>query len=640
MKKYLFGLLLLAATALSVSTQKTQVTKPSAVETNIRKEVAYLASDKLEGRRTGEAGATTAAGYIANGFATLSLKPGARTKTGKFSYMQLFPYVTGVEPAKTGNNFTLELTQGDGNRVKVENLVPAEAVGFSPNGTVRSAGVVFAGYGILSSELKFDDYKFNDKDIDVRGKVVLVFDGYPDYDSPQSTFRKFDARTKALIAKDKGAVGVLLISREAKFEDDKLNQLKYDQTMGEAALPTFVISRNTAENILGVKTVDLAMIESLIAMSKDPAVRTNYSYLDTKPVVSFSVQMVKKKAAAYNIIGILPGTDPKLKDEAIVIGAHYDHLGHGGPGSLAANSTEVHHGADDNASGTSAMIELARIFKNKGGNKRTLIFVAFSGEEEGLLGSKAYVADPAWPLEKTVAMLNLDMVGRLNENKLNVGGIGTASEWKSLVQSSNVNDEAGLIIAKLPESNRPKNESANLTRFALALSDDGYGPSDHASFYGKNVPVLFFFTGTHADYHKPSDTADKINYVGEAKIVTYIAAITRAIDENPKRPTFTVAKSTGTGGGRSGFNISLGTIPGYGDSTDGMVVDGVRDNSPASRAGIRPGDKIVKLNGKDVRNVADYTFVLGTMKAGEEYDIIVKRGSELLPLKITPVKRQ
>jgi C-terminal processing protease CtpA/Prc len=175
--------------------------------------------------------------------------------------------------------------------------------------------------------------------------------------------------------------------------------------------------------------------------------------------------------------------------------------------------------------------------------------------------------------------------------------------------------------------------------FNLQLNEDGFGPSDHSSFYGKKIPVLFFFTGTHEDYHKPSDTADKINYDGLESVVSYVADITRGIDQNPQRPTYTVAKSSGIGGGRSGFNISLGTVPSYVDSTDGLILDGVRDNSPAAKAGLKPGDKVVKLAGKDVRNVMDYTYILGEMKAGEEYEIVVIRGGERVTLTIIPVKR-
>ncbi len=634
MKRQFYSYLLLLSLVFSVSAQKAQVARPDATEANLRIHVNYLASDKLEGRRTGEAGATAAANYVLKQFSAIGLKPGVRSKGGKKSFMQPFSYVTGVELGKTGNEFVLELTQRDGRRIKVENMLPVKPVGFSPNGSVENARVVFAGYGITSAETKYDDYKVDGADLDVRGKVVVIFDGFPDFDNPQSVYRKFDARTKALIAKDHGAVGVLLISREEKFEDDKLTQLKYDQTLGEAALPTFVISRNTAENIIGTEKNALTLVEGLIAMRSDPSVKTQYPHFDTDTVASFNVNLVKKLAPAYNIIGVLPGTDAKLRDEAIVIGAHYDHLGRGGQGSLAPNSTDVHHGADDNASGTSAIIELARKFAAEKKNKRTILFMAFSGEEEGLLGSKAYVAAPVWPLDRTVAMLNLDMVGRLNDNKLNVGGIGSASEWKTLIEAKNPRQA-------IDTSSPTRVSLAFAPTFKLQLSEDGFGPSDHSSFYGKQIPVLFFFTGTHLDYHKPTDTADKINYRGIDEIIYYVYEIAWTIDKLSKRPTYTVAKSpVNPGGGRGGISITLGTIPGYGDTTDGMLVDGVRDNSPASAAGIKAGDKIIKLNGKDVRNTQDYMFVMGTMKAGEVYDVIVRRGTETIPLRITPVKRQ
>lgn len=278
------------------------------------------------------------------------------------------------------------------------------------------------------------------------------------------------------------------------------------------------------------------------------------------------------------------------------------------------------------------MLELARQFSRERRNKRTLIFMSFTGEEEGLLGSKYYVNNPVFPLENTIAMINLDMVGRLNENKLTIGGIGTASEWKELVERMNPR-----IVGDTSTTERV---SMSLTpSFKLQLNEDGFGPSDHSSFYGKKVPVLFLFTGTHTDYHKPSDTSAKINYKGELTIIDFVSLLARSIDLNPKRPTYTVAKTAPTGPGRASFNVSLGTIPGYAESTDGLVIDGVRDNSPAAKAGLQSGDKIVKLAGKDVRNISDYMYVLGEMKAGEEYDIEVKRGMELLKLKIIPVKR-
>ncbi len=362
-----------------------------------------------------------------------------------------------------------------------------------------------------------------------------------------------------------------------------------------------------------------------------------------------------KALEAYNVVGILEGNDSTLKNEAIVIGAHYDHLGRGGMGSLVANSKEIHHGADDNASGVAAMIELARQFAKSKNNKRTLIFIAFGGEEEGLLGSKFYVNNPAFPIEKTVAMINMDMVGRLKDDKLTVGGIGTASEWENLVREKNSfypnkndknkkeavvlgskgaipvekTDENAVLLSPLPEA-----------YFDLQLNQDGFGPSDHSSFYGKQIPVLFFFTGTHLDYHKPSDTADKINYEGLEKIMNYVGEIARSIDQNPTRPTYKVAPTSSTGGGRTSFNVTIGVIPGYGDSNDGMPLDGVRDGSPAAIAGLKAGDKIVKFAGKEVKNVQDYTKILGELKADTEYEIEVMRGTERLVFKIKPAARK
>jgi aminopeptidase YwaD len=597
---------------------------------NLRKHIEYLASDKLEGRRTGEAGAVLAAGYIANQFAKLGLKPGASDAVGKPGFMQQFPYVTGVELAANGNFFSIQVTTPDGQRNRaVETLT--RPVGFSANGSVSNADVVYAGFGIVSTDPAFDDYKYQESSIDVRGKVVLIFDGNPDNDNPHSPFGRYDLRTKALLAKERGAVGMLVISRENIFDQDRLTRLGYDQSLGESALPTIVISRGTAGQILGYKETDLKTLEELTASKAMPGVKVAYGFRNTLPTVSFSVSLVKKQVPAYNIIGILPGRDTMLKKEAIVVGAHYDHLGHGGGGSLAANSTEIHHGADDNASGVAAIIEMARTLAKEKKNKRTIIFIAFSGEEEGLYGSQFYVNNPLFPLDKTIAMINLDMVGRLNENKLTVGGMGTASEWKELVPAKNP-------IVYNPITIDGRVQHSLFGNLVLQLSDDGFGPSDHSSFYGKKVPVLFFFTGTHNDYHKPSDTADKINYVGEEQVTNYVLAIERAIDQNPTRPTYTVAKVT-MAGGRSGFNISLGTIPNYADSTDGLLLDGVRDDSPAAKAGVKAGDKVIKLAGHDIRNVMDYTFVLGEMKAGLEYEIVILRGGEKLVLKIIPVKR-
>jgi Zn-dependent M28 family amino/carboxypeptidase len=708
MKKQFFSFLLLLSFVFSASAQKTQVakTKAEATDKNLRTHVEYLASDKLEGRRTGETGATYAAGYVANMFSNFKLKAVAsQASNGKTNanYLQTFSIVTGVEMAKEGNSFSVDVSKADNQKMTFSDEMAFKPVGFSPNAAIGDTEVVFVGYGIASSEHKYDDYK----DKNINGKIVLAFDGTPDNDNPHSPFARFDARAKALIAKEKGAIALLLITREAKLEDDKLAQLKYDQTNGEAALPTMLVSRKTAADIIGADEARLKSEEQKLIATTKGAVGGTISDkpLSSKAIVSLKINLIKKQAEAYNVVGILEGNDPILKNEAIVVGAHYDHLGRGGQGSLAVNSTEIHHGADDNASGVSALIELAQQFSSERKNKRTIIFIAFGGEEEGLLGSQFYVKNPAFPLDKTVAMINMDMIGRLKDDKLTVGGIGTASEWRSLVEKFNpqyslkiptttnenirlknqiiseltkaglnrginveiaenilylsgvagngrvgdvvrISQQTAKILTKeyIIESPNPVPTNAEIASsipFVLQLSEDGFGPSDHSSFYAQKIPVLFFFTGTHADYHKPSDTAEKINYEGLNKVMNFVAEIVKAVDGNPKRPTYTVAKSSGMGGGRSGFKVSLGTVPNYADGAgDGLLLDGVRDDSPAAKAGIKAGDKITKLAGRDVRNVNDYTFVLGELKAGVEYEVEIVRGSEKLKLKIIPAARK
>jgi aminopeptidase YwaD len=634
MKKQFLSFLLLISFVFSIAAQKTDI-----VEQNLRTNVTYLASDALEGRRTGEQGATTAAGYIANLFAQYKLKAGVSSvANGKTSqnFLQKFPYTTGVQVAPTGNEFKLNLKNVSGQAV-IEETNPFRPLIFSPNGEAANAPVVFAGYGIESAESNYNDYD----GLNVAGAVVLAFDGNPENDTPRSAFSRFTVHAKAKIAKDKGAVGLLLISREDKFENDRYARIKYDQTLGETAVPVFAVSRAMGANILGIKEAELKTIENLTAMKKDTTAKVKVGFRDLSPTVSFKVNFIKQQTDAYNVIGILEGTDAVLKNEAIIIGAHYDHLGKGGQGSLAVNSTEIHHGADDNASGTAALLELARQFAKEKKNKRTIIFIAFGGEEEGLLGSKFYVNNPIFLLEKTVAMINMDMVGRLTEDKLTVGGIGTAAEWMDLVVKKNLTESGIAMLTSL--TNVPpvkvKNPSENATIFSLQLNEEGFGPSDHSSFYGKQIPVLFFFTGTHADYHKPTDTADKINYAGLSKITNFVAEIARAIDQNPAKPTYKVAP-TSAQGGRTSFNVTIGVMPSYNESTDGMLLDGVRDGSPAANAGLKAGDKVVKFAGKEIRNVQDYTFVLGELKADTEYEIEVVRGTQRLVLKVKPAARK
>jgi Zn-dependent M28 family amino/carboxypeptidase len=444
-------------------------------------------------------------------------------------------------------------------------------------------------------------------------------------------------RWKAIAARNGGAKALIIIAKGETFKEDPLARLRYDNSAGDSGLPVAAVSRQAARKLLnlsepgGVAELEKTMTSANRASSSQPDPVT----------VSLSIDLLRQDVTAFNIVGILDGSDPVLRKEAIVIGAHYDHLGRGGEGSLAPKEGEIHHGADDNASGVAGILELARSFAfSRPKPRRTIIFIAFSGEEEGLLGSSYYVNNPVVPLASTVAMINLDMIGRSRDKKLVIGGIGTAKEWREWVEAANLSVTSNSASAHSAPAQFASNGNSITTSesskyFQLTLNEDGFGPSDHSSFYAKQVPVLFFWTGTHSDYHKPSDTAEKINYDDEANLLDMVSKIVRRLDANDLRPTYTVAKAPAQGRS-TGFRVYLGTIPNYADGNDGLLLDGVRDDSPAAKAGLKAGDKIVKLAGRDIRNVYDYTYALGEMKAGQEYEIEIVRGAERLRLKLIP----
>ncbi|HEX3252928.1 MAG TPA: M20/M25/M40 family metallo-hydrolase [Pyrinomonadaceae bacterium] len=568
----------LLLTSLAVVAQQSAL-EPS--PSRLQQDVSYLASDALNGRRTGTPGANDAARYVAGEFARAGLRPGnnaagsEKRRQMMARYLQSFPYVGRVE---LGKNNVLSVHTGEAvaNFRVGEDWMP---VGISANQTLDLTGVVNAGYGITANELNHNDYK----ETYSKTQVAVIRTGTPDGDNPHGKFTNAgQLRFKVAAAQSAGVGALLIVSDEDDLKNEPLARLQYDNA-GLAGIPVAVISKGAGEKLANAKEVTL------------------------------TTDVVRAEVPAYNVVGVLDGSDPVLKNENIIIGAHYDHLGRGGEGSLAPQSGEIHHGADDNASGTAGLIELARLFSAQQPKlKRTLIFIAFGGEEEGLLGSNYYVNHPLAPLTNTVGMINMDMIGRMKDRKLIIGGVGTAKEWRGLLE---------------PEKS-----------FELTLNEDGVGPSDHSSFYLKQVPVLFFWTGTHNDYHKPSDTWDKINYNDEAKILSLVARLVRDIDGADKRLTYTTAKSDSTPRA-GGFRVYLGTIPNYADSNEGMLLDGVRDDSPAAKAGLKAGDRIVKIGNRDVKNVYDYTYALGEMKAGQEYVFEVMRGSEKLILKVTPIKR-
>lgn len=659
MRHKIYSSLLIIALTVSAFAQTAQQARSDIDAKRLQEHVEYLASDELEGRRTGTEAAMMAAYYIAREFESLGFdcpEPDRwmchHTSNNFYGYVKAFPFVAAVQLGKNNSMlFTprVEALAKEGRAASLDLRVGDDwmPLSFSANGKVENAPVVFVGYGITSAKLKHDDYA----GVDAKGKIALAFAGTPDGDNPHGQFARYnDARFKAAAARDHGALALVLVARTENFKDERLAHLSNDYTSSDAGLPVVVLSRQVAERALTAGGLTALADVEKIAQTK--------SVSAALPHVAFSIttDIARKSVSAANVVGILEGSDPKLKTEVILIGAHYDHLGRGGQGSLAPREGEIHHGADDNASGVAGLLELARVLATSPQKpRRTIVFVAFAGEEEGLLGSSYYVEHPAFPLAQTVAMLNMDMIGRLREGKLNIGGVGTAKEWRKIVgmknsdvtlHSNNAKENLNELL-KQPGAMTLTDDKEKLigvftqsVRFNLALNEDGYGPSDHSSFYAKGIPVLFFFTGTHDDYHKPTDTADKINYAGEAEVVTMVLNIVREIDSRGARPTYTVAKSDNPNGRTTGFNVYLGTIPNYGESSDGLLLDGVRDDSPAARAGLKAGDKVVRLAGREIKNVYDYTYALGEMKAGQEYEIEVMRGGARLKMKIVPAARK
>ena len=671
---------LIAAVSLTVVGQRTSSQHAPSID-RLRAHIEYLASDKLEGRRTGTPGANLTAEYIAREFSRYGLRrsigrdlPGMSILEADSPkrYLQEFPYVAGVELGKdnwlSADAPKFGVSMG-GARIG-QDFSP---LGFSSNARLDKTPVAFVGFGITASELKYDDYS----DANVTGKIAIALPGTPDGDNPHGQFGRYeDVRWKAIAARNAGAKALIVIAQEEIFKDDRLSRLRYDNSAADAGIPVVVVSRIVGTSLLGIESPDVfrrAWSEMATwVLGGGPAancktlcgVTHNFKFpLDY--LMNLSTDVVRREVSASNVVGILDGSDPTLKNEVIVIGAHYDHLGHGGEGSLAPREGEIHHGADDNASGTAGMLELARLFSSQELRpRRTIVFMAFSGEEEGLLGSNYYVNHPIMPLANTVTMINMDMIGRLKDNKLIVGGVGTAPGWRQALAAANAPERMRVATAAASPAETsgpittvgrevPGRQVPIVTRsngspvvalsfekpFDLTLNEDGFGPSDHSSFYAKQIPVLFFWTGSHEDYHKPSDTADKINYADEVRILGLVTRIVYDIDTSDKRPVYAVAKSESTGRA-GGFRVYLGTIPNYADSSDGLLLDGVRDDSPAAKAGLKAGDKIVKLAGHDVRNVYDYTYALGEMKAGQEYEVELMRGGQRIKLVIVPAARK
>ncbi len=561
----------------------------------LKYDVYFLASDALEGRRAGTAGADTAAHFIAERFRALGLKPTGDSGT----FLQSLSFVAAVTPGP-GNR--LALTFPGGERV----ATPGEE--FSPlpfSSTGEAAGeVVFAGYGIPAPDEGWDDYA----GLDVKGKVVLVLRFSPHGDDPASKLQPYMAlRRKAAEARQRGAVALLVATGPVEAKDDAPVKISFDASFADAGLPALGIATPLAEALFAGQGFTLAELQRRMNERFEPASRP------LSVQARLATDVVQQRAATANVVGLLRGSDPKLAHEVVVVGAHYDHLGWGGEGSgsLAPQQPAIHNGADDNASGVAGLLEIARTLAARP-PARSVLFAAFAAEEVGLLGSTHLVQNLPVPRENVVAMLNMDMIGRPKEgSRLTVSGVGTAAEWPQLVETLNANHH-------------------------LTLSSDkgGFGASDHSSFYAASVPVLFLFTGAHEDYHRPSDDAWRLDYPGMAKVVTFAADLARTVADLPTRPTFQRVAQEARGE-RRGYKVRTGVIPEFGWEGQGFKISGVGGSSPAERAGLKAGDVVLRFGAREVRNIYDYMYALGDHQPGEEVELLVRRDGQTFTVTVT-----
>ena len=649
-----------------------EVTNESMTPTDrILDTIKYLADDEREGRGVGTEGIEEAAKFLADQFRDLGLKTDLY-ESGPF---QNFTTRTGVsrgEDDHTTLEFVGPVDDEEASPVvslKLDDDFTSLAIGGSGE---FDGKLVFVGYGITAEDLEYDDYA----DVDVEGKVVVVLRKEPQQTDADSKFDGTDNtqhaqfRTKIRNAQKHGAAAVLLVNdpltlrnQQARMRQGanarwrrllrRTNQLKstedseerdaeqwnasidaltkeiedlrdsyaeienenYDPIMGFrdigsrsfGDLPVFFVSRSKVDRLLK-DSIDTPLVdlEAAIDESGEPQSQP----LNGWRAVGAS-NVVAKEAQLRNVIAVLPGDGP-LADETIVVGAHYDHVGMGGPNSLAPWTTEVHNGADDNASGTTALVEMATMLSQRDKRpRRRIVFIAFSGEESGLLGSAHYVKEPRFPLEKTIAMLNLDMVGRLKNNRLSIEGTGTAEEFDGLV--SQINDRHG---------------------FKLRKKASGFGASDHTSFYTKKIPVLFLFTGLHKDYHRPGDDWEKINIEGIKRVVDYGIDIIDAWDKNDEPPTYAATGRGLMGSLATSNRVVIGVMIDRNSQEEGVLVGDVAPEGPAEKAGIRSGDLIFQINEKSIEDLGDLRAVLAEFKDGDKVMVNLKRDGEQKALEV------
>ncbi len=656
-----------------------------ASEQRLLDSVKYLASDELEGRGPGTKGIDLAADFIAAEFT----KAGLKTDLFEGSQFQNFSFTIATEMGPVEQNKLSFVGPLKDDKPQVEALkLEADFMPLALGGSTKvDLPLAFVGYGITA---KGDNWSYDDYDgLDVKGKIVIVIRKEPQQRDEKSVFdglrpsRHAQFMTKAANASEHGAAGIIFVNdgleltssreqSEKQWNDSIAELIKIRAAFAEKKEPTPEEIEKHQKQVtdLAARVVELgkelqgnfdtllpfngaggddgkgrkmpvyfcsrAAINKLLAAAGKESLEQIETSIDkeVKPR-SFELSgwkaegetnLLVKKADTKNVIGVLEGEGP-LADETIVIGAHYDHLGFGGAGSLAPWTKEIHNGADDNASGTSTLLELAYRLGTSGQKPaRRIVFMAFSGEERGLLGSAYYTKNPRFSLEKTVAMFNLDMVGRLKDNKLIVYGTGTAKEFDPLVS-----------------------ELGKQMQFAITKHPEGFGPSDHSSFYAKKIPVLHFFTGTHSEYHRPSDDVELVNVEGMRRVADMVEAIVLKTDKAAARPQYVENKrhadiTASDNSGQdpvAGDRPYFGSIPDYASEEEGVLLSGVQPDSPADKAGLKAGDLIIKFGESRVTNIEDYMGAMMKFKPGDKVKIGVQRGKEkaAVELEATLTKR-
>ena len=623
--------------------------------------VEYLCKKELSGRLTGTPGEKKATQYIATLFEDYSLKPAGNNGT----YFQEFEFTAGVSLGEKNS-----LIEGETNYTVKKDWQP---VSFSANGSVAKSGIVFAGYGLTvpaDKEKKFEEYD-SYVHLDVKDKWVLIYRFIPEEvtaEHRQHLARFSSLRYKAMVARDKGAKGLILVSGPTSKVNTQLIKMRFDGSLSGSSLPIISVTDATADQWLKKSGKSLKDLQVKLDKGKP---MMGFALKDVSLQATIEIRQVKR--TGRNVLGRLQFGEKPSK-QVILIGAHVDHLGRGRNASSLAKENEksqIHFGADDNASGTAVMLEIAEYLANaKKENgwkpKRDILFAAWSGEELGLLGSSHFAnawlkkqstahsphtsphtkkthpknphavnphaenphsknphATPPLPLKKPslyptiAACFNMDMVGRLDK-KLVLQGIGSSSVWKKEIERRNV--PIGL---------------------AITLQNDSYLPTDASTFFIKGVPILSAFTGSHAEYHTPRDTPDKLDYDGAALIAKLMASIAKSIAQNEKAPDYIAQTAPDSKRPRARMRAYLGTIPDYaaGD-VKGVKLSGVSKNGPASKAGVTGGDVIVELAGKKIDNIYDYTYAIEAIKIGKPVSIVITRKGKRIRLSVTPGSRQ